>query len=60
MSSLLTDMTLIKQKRSSVAQWLASLAFNHRQSPLCGLNPHKWQCCPKMTLAVERDVKPQL
>ena len=31
-------------------------------SPLCGFDSHEWQMlrgCPNMTLAVERDVKPQ-
>ena len=44
-------------------KWLASLASNHRLSPLCGFNSHKWRMlktCPNMTLAVEWDVKPKL
>ena len=42
---------------------LASLASNHRLSPLCGFNSHKWQMlwtCSDITLAIEQDAKPQL
>ena len=42
---------------------LASLASNHRLSPLCGFESHKWQMvrtCSNMTLAVKYDIKPKL
>ena len=51
-------------QRSSVAYWLSSLASNHRLSPLWVRVPQvailRTCTCPNMTLAVERDVKPQL
>ena len=48
--------------QSSVAWWLASLASNHKLSPLWVRVPQVaiLRTCPNMTLAVERDVKPQI
>ena len=36
--------------RSTVTQWLASLASNHRLSPLCEFDSHKWIFCGRVQI----------
>ena len=50
------------KKTGFVIQKTESLASNHRLSPLWVRVPQvaMLRTCPNMTLAVERDVKPQL